>query len=46
MDDWFIECECLACFPSCGEYVKVNDELFEEDELRLCGDCMFGEHAT
>jgi len=43
--DWFIQCECVDC-PVCYEYVKVNDELFEEDELRLCTSCYFNNHNS
>ena len=41
-DDWYVQCECTDC--RCFAYVNITQADEDGDYLRLCNDCIFGNH--
>lgn len=44
MDLLSVWCECTDC--ECGNFVDAYDGQYEDDELIVCEDCLFGDHQA
>ena len=44
VDEWYVDCDCTEC--NCSAYVSVVEGEYEEDEARLCDNCMLGDHES